>query len=193
MIPLSLTPAETEALLVEWDAVCEEHPVPWGLRWTPDGLVSVPIRAIVWPWLDPRSWSYSRARSMSGARAGSRSSAGSRSGSESTIDRGVWPREETVAVEDRVGQDVCVRYPGGAIYLGHLVAATPTELTLERPVWVASTGRVGAFFRGAYDSACEWEPMGSATDIPRAHAEVSPWPHGVPTEAYPYECEVADG
>lgn len=82
-----------------------------------------------------------------------------------------------------VGQDVCIRYPGGAIYLGHLAEATPTDLLLQRPVWVSYTGRLGLFFSGEYDSACEWEPMGEATEIPRAHAEISPWPNGVPTEA----------
>ncbi len=83
------------------------------------------------------------------------------------------------------GQNVCIRYPGGAVYLGFLKEATPTDLLLERPVWVASTGRVGAFFRGEYDSSCEWEMLGAATEIPRAHAEINPWPHDLPTSSRP--------
>jgi hypothetical protein len=84
-----------------------------------------------------------------------------------------------------VGNAVCIRYPGGAIYLGLLTEATPTDLLLETPYWVAHTGRLGPFFAGQYDDQCEWEPMGKETEIPRAHAEISPWPNALPVEARP--------
>ena len=88
-----------------------------------------------------------------------------------------------MALSDKAGKDVVIRYPGGAIYIAHLVEVGPTELTLKNPVWVADAGRLGQFFKGIPDENCQWETMGEETDIPRAHAEVSLWPHGVPTES----------
>ena len=82
-----------------------------------------------------------------------------------------------------VGQAVCVRYPGGAVYIGQLVEATPTDMVLEHPVWVLDTGQLGAFFRGKYDDDCTWQTMADTVEIPRAHAEISPWPNELPTES----------
>jgi hypothetical protein len=84
-----------------------------------------------------------------------------------------------------VGKSVCIRYPGGAIYLGHLEDATPTDLLLKSPVWVAHTGRLSSFFAGKYDDLCRWETMGTETEVPRAHAEISPWRHPLPTKSRP--------
>ena len=88
-------------------------------------------------------------------------------------------------LKDKEGSNVVIRYPGGAVYIARLVEVGPTELALEEPVWVADTGRLGLFFKGEYDSNCEWETMGESMDIPRAHAEVSLWPHGLPRESRP--------
>ena len=86
-------------------------------------------------------------------------------------------------LKDKQGKNVLIRYPGGAIYIALLNHVGPTELNLKNPVWVADTGRLGLFFKGQFDSNCQWETMGEDTDVPRAHAEVSLWPHPVPTES----------
>ncbi len=86
--------------------------------------------------------------------------------------------------EEYEGTNVAIRYPDGAIYIAHIARVTPTHFVFGPCVWVASTGRLGEFYSsGAQNENCEYEPMPEGVCVPRAHAEVAPWAHNVPTEA----------
>ena len=86
-------------------------------------------------------------------------------------------------IEKYIGRNVFIRYPDGAIYVAELVDCDARELLLGVAVWVASTGRLGSFLATGNADGAEWEPMPRGVVIPRAHAEVSPWAHAVPTVA----------
>lgn len=82
-----------------------------------------------------------------------------------------------------IGNNVLIRYPGGAIYLARLERETACHLHLSGALWVADTGQLGLLVAGTPDDNCTWQPLGSLTRVPQAHAEVSLWDHELPTEA----------
>lgn len=83
------------------------------------------------------------------------------------------------------GENVTLRYPGGAIYIATLDAETPTHIYLRNALWVADSGRWGLLVAGTPDDNCQWEPMGEITRVPQAHAELSKWPHELPVGPRP--------